>query len=159
MDLGSLLSPVSVTDLIAKRVRVTLDGVEYILPVKSMRDNRVWEVRLDRELVRLLNLVREDSDDATAVLRALTGSSWPFIDLLISYDTRNILPDRDTIDATESEIGLLIACLEVWRAAHPLADIGIETFATAGQSTSALPELTSSLSPNGAGPTTTSRTN
>jgi len=157
MDLGSLLPPVSVEDIIARRVRVSIDGVEYVLPVKSMRDNRVWEERLDHELVALLNTVREDTDDAAAVFRALALTPGRFVDLLLSYDDHHILPDKDTIDANETEMGLLLACLEVWRAARPLVAIGIETFAQTARSVSALPRLTSSLPPVGDGPTTTSR--
>lgn len=159
MDLGSLLPPQSVEDVIAKRVRVTVGEVEYTLPVKSVRAHREWEERLDVELVSLLNTVREDGDDVAAILRALSESPGRFIDLLLSYDDGSALPDRDTIEATETEMGILLAVFEVWRAAHPLVAIGIESFATASQPVNALPGLTSSLSPSGAGPTTTSRAN
>lgn len=159
MDLQSLLAPVSVEDIIAKRVRVVIDGVTYTLSVKPMRAHREWEERLDVELVALLNTVREDGDDVSAILRALSLTPGRFIDLLLSYDDGHVLPDRDTVESVETELGLLVAVLEVWRAAHPLVAIGIEALATASQPISALPRLTSSLLPSGDSPMTGSKVN
>lgn len=159
MDLGAFLPKQSVEDLIAKRVRVTIGGAEYTLAVKSIRDHREWEERLDVELVWLLNTVRDSDTDASGVLAALSASPGRFIDLLLSYDAGNVLPDRDTIEEIETEMGVLLAVLEVWRAAHPLAATGIETFGTMARPMHVLPELTSSLPPSGDGHTPTSRTN
>ena len=110
-------------------MRVRLAGVVYTLPVKTMRAQREWEETLDVELARLLGIVQDDGADLDALLRALSESAWPFIDLLLSYDDGDVLPDRETIDSTETEMGLLIALLEVWRAGHPKADIGLGLFA------------------------------
>jgi len=160
--MDSLLGPRSIDDVRAKRIVLTIGGVKYTLPVKPMRAMREWEERLDEELVRLLSLVQSDGDDHKAMLLALSQSPWPFIDLLISYDDGNVLPDRDSIDETETEYDLLIACLEVWRAAHPLADIGLALFALRELMLDPMQPLRahlSSLPPRGDGPSTTSMTN
>ena len=129
VDLSLILAPRSLDDMLAERVRVRLGGETYTLRVKTMRAQREWEETLDVQLVRLLQLVQSDGDDVEALIRALSESAWPFIDLLVSYDAEDVLPDRDTIDSTETEMGLLIALLEVWRAGHPKADIGLGLFA------------------------------
>lgn len=159
MELGRLLSPRSIEDILAERIVLTLDGVEYVLPVKTMRDHREWERSLDRELVTLFLLVQDDEDDVMAVLSALGQMPGRFIDLLLSYDATNVLPDRDTIYAKCSELVLLVACLEVWRAAHPLADIGLALAGLTALRANALPGLTSLLWPNGASQTDDSMAN
>ena len=159
MDIGSLLPPASLGDMLAKRVRVSIDEVEYVLPVKRIRAQADWEERLDDELVTLLQAVRADTDDVAAVLRELARSPGRFIDLLVSYDDHDILPDAATIAESETELGVLCAVLEVWRAAHPFVAIGVEALATSARPLNALPRLTSSLPSSGDGPSTTSRAN
>lgn len=151
MDLTSLLGARSVDDMLAERVRIQLGGVTYTLPVKTMRGQREWEEALDGELASLLRLVQDDGDDVEALLRALSGSSWAFIDLLLSYDDHDILPDRATVDETNTETAILVATLEVWRAGHPKADIGLGLFALRElMLDSASQARMSSLSSNGA---------
>jgi len=159
MDLAALLGPRSVEDTLAERVVLTIGGTEYVLPVLPMRASRDWEERLDGALVGLLAMVRDEGDDVAALLQALSESPWPFIDLLLEYDRTGVLPDRDTIYSVETEMGLLCATLEVWRAAHPLADIGIELFAMAGRRGRSLPQLESLLWLSGDTTTADSRPN
>lgn len=148
MDLGSILGPRPIEDILAERIVIVLGGKRHTLPVLAMRQHREWEEALDPALVQLLNTVRDDGDDIGAVIRALASSAWPFVDLLLSY-APGLLPGADEIVETNTELGLLIAILEVWRAGHPLADIGLELVAMIASRESSLPGLTSTLWPRG----------
>lgn len=133
VDLGALLAPRSVEDILAERVVLTLGGDRYVLPVLPILASQAWEEQLEDELVWLLRTVRKDTDDVEAVLRALATSPGRFIDVLLAYDRDHLLPDRKMIEATTTEIGVLCAVLEVWRAAHPFADIGLGLWLMTGQ--------------------------
>lgn len=158
MQLRDLLpEPRSVEDILARRIRLLLDGEVYTLPVLPIDRNRDWTDRLDVEVVRVLSAVEEAGDDVGAVLAALSAAPGRFMDLLLAYDTGGILPTRERIEAVWTEVDLLMACLEVWRAAHPLVDIGLVVIETTSRQTNALPRLTSLRHPSGAGASATSR--
>lgn len=159
MDIRSLLPPRSVEDIFADRVVVSLGGVRYVLPVRSMRASREWEERLDLDYIRLLRVVTDADSDLAVLLGAVADSPFPFIDTLLAYDEDGILPDRDTIFSVATEWELFLAIHEVWRAAHPLADTGIELMAMSVRRANALPGLTSSLWPRGATASDSSGTN
>lgn len=122
MELGSLLPPRSVEDILAERIRLEIGGESYDLPVLTIAENRVWKERMDLEL-GLLFVQISMTDDTDAILGLFDGSEALFMDLLTSYDTSGVLPDQATIEAGLSPLGLIRATLEVWRAARPLADI------------------------------------
>ncbi|MFZ0324727.1 MAG: hypothetical protein WAN48_11420 [Actinomycetes bacterium] len=122
MELGSLLPPRSVEDILAERIRLEIGGEVYDLPVLTIAENRVWKERMDLEL-GLLFMQISATDDTDAILGLFDGSESLFMDLLTSYDTTGVLPDQATIEAGLSPLGLIRATLEVWRAARPLADI------------------------------------
>lgn len=160
MELRDLLpEPRSVDDVVSKRIRLLFDGEEFILPVLPIRENRVWTDRLDGEVLSVLSAVEEAGDEVGAVMSALSRAPGRFMDLLLLYDLHNVLPSRERIEAVWTEVDLLMACLEVWRAAHPLVDIGIVAIETTARRVNALPRLTSSLPPSGAGLMPTSKAN
>jgi hypothetical protein len=150
MDLSSVLGPRSVDDMLAERVRVQLGGETYVLPVKTMHAQREWEESLDGELARMLRLVQQEEGEIGDLIRSLSETSLRFVDLLLSYDDGNVLPDKDTIARTNTEVALMFAVLEVWRAGHPKADIGLGLFALRSLMLDPKWEgRTSTLSPNG----------
>lgn len=160
MELRDLLpEPRSVEDVLGRRIRLVIDGEEFVLPVLAIRENRVWTDRLDGEVVRVLAAIDDAGDDIGAVLAALSKAPGRFMNLLLTYDLHGILPSRERIEAVWTEVDLLMACLEVWRAAHPLVDIGLVVIETTARRNDALPRLTSSRRPSGAGLSPSSRPN
>lgn len=128
MDLASLLPPRSVEDILAERVRLSIGGQEYHLPALVIARNEAWKAKLDAEMTALLARA-QDEDDPGKVLEALAADTAPFLDLLYLYDETGVLPDRETVRSSLTELGLLSAVLEVWRAANPLVDIGLDAWA------------------------------
>lgn len=154
MELRDLLpEPRSVEDILGRRIRLVIDGEVYSLPVLPIRENRVWTDRLDGEVLRVLSAVEEAGDDVGAVLAKLSEAPGRFMELLELYDLHDLLPPRESIEAVWTEVDLLLACLEVWRAAHPLVDIGLGVIETTARQVNALPRLTSSPLSSGAGMT------
>lgn len=152
MDLGSILPPRSMEEILAERVRLTIGGRVYDLPALVIDDNQRWKEQLDLAMVGLLQAAGEQGDNVGAVLETLSADPGPFLDLLQSYDKTGVLPERDVLRTSMTETQLLISVLEVWRVANPLVDIGLAVVATTALRTNALPRLTSSLRPNGDGP-------
>lgn len=160
MQLRDLLpSPRSAEDILARRVRLDIGGEEYVLPVLPIRDNRAWTDRLHGEVSTVFRDVEEGGEDVTTVLAALAAAPDRFMDMLLLYDIGHVLPAREAIEAVWTEVDLLIACLEVWRAAHPLVDIGLGIVATTEtRARDSLPH-TSSPSESGAGTSPIERIN
>lgn len=119
---GGLLPARSVEDVLAERVRVLIGDEVYTLGVLSIAENREWKERMDLELGYLLLRIT-GSDDGEAILRMFDGAEQVFLDLLVSYDRQGVLPPRDELERRMTQMGLVRAVLEVWRAARPLADI------------------------------------
>jgi hypothetical protein len=153
MELRDLLpEPRSVEDVLARRIRLVIDGEVFTLPVLPIRENRVWTDRLDGEISRIFGHVESAGDDVNAVFAALSAAPGRFMEMLELYDLHRILPPRERIESVWTEIDLLMACLEVWRAAHPLVDIGLGIVGTTGQRASELRQRMSSPPPSGDGP-------
>jgi hypothetical protein len=142
VDFGSLLPPRSVEDVLAERVRLVIGGEVYDLPVLSIADNRAWKERMDMELGYLLLRVTVE-DDGEAILRLFDSADDLFLDLLVSYDRTGVLPGRDRLEAELTQMALVRAVLEVWRAARPLADIAAIGMATLPTPTPSWRERTS----------------
>jgi hypothetical protein len=122
VDFGLILPPRSVEDVLAERIRLSIGGEVYDLPVLTIAENRVWLERVDLELGLLLTRISM-SGDTDEMLALFDGSTAIFLDFLRSYDTTGVLPSTEVIEASLSEVGLVRMVLEVWRAARPLADI------------------------------------
>lgn len=112
----------SPADIWAGRIRITLGGVEYTLPVAPKRLARDWVESLDNRFATTAALLEaKEVPDAIRALDALQNDALH--DLLISYaaSVGITLPARDSeLDfATSPEV--LRATVEVWAALHPLA--------------------------------------
>lgn len=114
----------SAEDIFAGHVRLVLGGEEFVVPVRSRKANREWLSALDAGFVGMMDSL-DELDDEQQVLALLIGEADAFLDALLSYDAEGILPTRDTIDARATDMEIITAVMEVWRAAHPLAAIAL----------------------------------
>lgn len=116
MDLRTLLPERLAEDVLAGRIRLVLGGQDYILPVRTIRENRAWREEMASEL-GLLTGGLAGIDSAPAIMARLAGATDAMQRLLRAYDGGAVLPDLD--DATEPE--LLKAMFAVLAAAYPFA--------------------------------------
>lgn len=121
-EFGGLLGPRSVEDILAERIRLDIGGEVFDLPVLTIRENRIWKEQMDLELGYLLLRIT-DEDDGGKILSLFDSADGIFLDLLIAYDKTGVLPPREALEERLTQMGLVRAVLEVWRAARPLADI------------------------------------
>jgi hypothetical protein len=137
----------SAVDMLAGRVRVTLGGVRYDLPVLNRRESREWLATLEARLSALVSGVNAAEANPAEIIPLLMTEADAMCDLLKSYDQHDVLPARDELDrASDPEI--LRAVLEVWQAANPkAATTNIAAPPTSGSS----PEPPSSSPTNTAG--------
>lgn len=146
---AGLMPERAVEDILAARVRVSVGGQLYELPVLPRAANRRWKETIEGQLGALLSTL-DATEDVPTLLAALTAQQDALLDLLISYDQSGVLPSRDVLDETATDADILRAVMEVWRAANPL--VGIALAGLASPIASTLPEPTSSPRPNGTSP-------
>lgn len=139
LGLGTLPTR-SAADILAGRIRLVLGGTGYELPVLPRRASREWLAALDGRFAHLARELDQAADDAPRILGLLAGQSGVLLEMLRSYDTSGILPAAEYLDDYASDSEILVAMVEVWRAANPLA----ATLAEAAEETS----TTSSERPN-----------
>jgi len=141
--LGSLPTRTA-EDILAGRVRVVLGGVQYALPVLPRRRSREWLEALDARFAEIASALDEAADDKPRILALLTTQTTGLLEMLRAYDVTDVLPAPEYLDefATDSEV--LVAMVEVWRAANPLAD---SLAATADEGTDGTSSALSSSSP------------
>lgn len=108
-------------DILAGVVRIVLGGVEYELPILPRAASRRWLASLDVRFASLINDMESAGDDADVILRRLASETTAMYELLRSYDQAGTLPPAEDIDEYVTDVEILRAVLEVWRAAHPLA--------------------------------------
>jgi hypothetical protein len=125
MDLGSLLPPRSIEDILAERVRLVIGGEVYDLPALVIEKNDEWKASLEADLTGMLAALDEAGNDVGSIVATLSQEPTRLLNLLRSYDATGVLPDDATIRASMTPIGILRAVLEVWRAANPLVDIAV----------------------------------
>jgi hypothetical protein len=126
----------SPSDVWAGRIRITLGGVEYVLPVAPRQVARQWLATLDGSFAAVATLI--DAKDVPEALRALAAHTDTLYDLLVDYAAvvGVDLPVRDSEFDFASEPEILRATVEVWAALNPLA-VGLapsETSPTIGPS-------------------------
>lgn len=144
----SLGSERSIDDVLAGRLRVTLGGKEYVLPVRSIASNRRWVEGLDAELGGLLALVSEAGDDYAQLTEAFTSvGAEQLLELVLAYDDDHILPPEIAEEARPHEV--LRAVMDIRRVQNPLADAGLAAMANAIAGM-LLPAPTNSPPPSGA---------
>jgi hypothetical protein len=114
----------SAEDVLSRTVRLSFGGREFTLPVLTIAGNRRWLARVDAELGRVLDGLRARGQTPD-LLGVLNGQIDQMLDLLIAYDTSNVLPPRDELAELAYEPELLKAIQEVWRAANPLVAIAL----------------------------------
>jgi hypothetical protein len=120
--LSGLMSPRSVEDILAERVRITLAKREYVLPVLPMGPEAEWKASLDAGFNAILAAV---GGDAEAAIALLSEHGDKLLDALIAYDRDGILPPREAILAEASQIEVIRAALEVRQSATPLVVIAL----------------------------------
>lgn len=156
MDLATLVAPPSPDDILAQVARIELDGQEYVLPVLPVNARRRWEAALEAALRARLS-VMEDIDRVEELIALFDGYDEQLIESLAAYDRDNVLGGVEAIGERARQMDLVLALMRVWRAGHPLADIGamvLRLVATTGT----VSEPTSSPPTNGAGGPPTSAT-
>ncbi len=142
-------SPRTVEDVLAGRLRVTLGGEVYDLPVRSIASNRRWVESLDAEMGSLLSAINSAGEDYQAIAAALMGiGAEELLDLVIAYDETGVLPPKEVLEETTQPHEALRAVAGIRRVQNPLADAGLAaaSSAIAGMSS---PALTSSPRTNG----------
>jgi hypothetical protein len=107
-------------DILSRVVRISLAGIDYVLPTLAIAGNRRWKAQLDARLSGLLDGLTEGGNDIEALFGVLSRQVDDLLDLLVSYDTSGVLPSREELEETIHEDELLDAVREVWRAANPL---------------------------------------
>lgn len=108
-------------DILAGRVRVSLGGVIFDLPVLPRAQSRRWLETLDQRFQNLAVALDQAGDDTPQIMALLVSETDALYDVLLSYDRDHVLPSRDEADELATDAEILQAVLEVWRAANPLA--------------------------------------
>lgn len=142
----------SAADIIAGRIRVVLGGTVYELPVLSRAESRRWLESLDARFVSLAGGLAEAGNDTERILTMLMAEVSDLYEMLLTYDQRGVLPPRAEIDEIASDVEILRAVIEVWRAVNPLAAMLAAEPPTSGSS----PEPSSTPQQPMAGASTTS---
>ena len=119
----------SAADILAGRIRIVLGGSVYDLPVLPRGASRRWIESLDARFHSLAGAMDAAGDDTPQIIALLLSQSDGLYEMLLTYDQSGVLPPRDEIDEQATDIEILRAVLEVWRAANPLAATlaGMET--------------------------------
>jgi len=139
----------TVEDVLGGRLRVTLGGEVYDLPVRSIASNRRWVESLDAELGGLLVAVSAAGNDYQAIASAMMGiGAEELLGLVIAYDETGVLPPREHLEEIARPHEVLRAVAGIRRVQNPLADAGLAaaSSAIAGMSS---PAPTSSPRTNG----------
>ena len=108
-------------DILAGRIRVVLGGVPYDLPVLPRNASRQWIENLDASFASLALAMDDAGDNAGQILALLSTQTELMYSALLDYDRSEVLPSRDEMDEVATDAEVLHACMEVWRAANPLA--------------------------------------
>lgn len=116
----------TVEDVLAGRLRVTLGGETYVLPVRSIASNRRWVESLDAEMIGLLVAVSEAGDDITSIMSGFMQiGAEQLLNLVIAYDETGVLPPREQLEEVVRPHETLMAVMGIRRVQNPLADAGL----------------------------------
>lgn len=111
----------SAADIMAGVVRVVLGGRDYMLPVLPRAQSRAWLESLDTRFATLAGELEKAGNDTPLILTRLIAVADDLYDMLLSYDQSHVLPPKEEIDDVATDIEILRAVVEVWRAVNPLA--------------------------------------
>lgn len=123
MDLAGLLPERSAQDVLSGRIRLSLGGQPYVLPVRSIAANREWKEQWDSTVGARIADIPDDKPGEMFV--ALGEGADDLLTLLISYDHTGVLPSREALEQVATPPELLIGILEVWAAANPLLGMAL----------------------------------
>ncbi len=132
----------SASDILAGRITVVLGNELFELPVLPRGASRRWLQSLDMRFAILANDLETAGDDTPMILNRLLSETDGMYEMLRSYDQTDVLPPRERIDEFVTDVEILRAVLEVWRAANPLA--ATLTGTTGSETTGTSPDLPSS---------------
>lgn len=116
----------SAADILSGRIRIILGGLPYDLPVLPRRASREWLEALDARFAHIASELDEAADDKPRILSMLAGQQSDLLAMLRAYDQTNVLPDAQYVDDFVTDAEILVAMVEVWRAANPLAATLVE---------------------------------
>lgn len=115
----------SAEDILAERIRLTLGGTEYVLPVLTIEQNEVFRASLSSKLGLLL--AGFDQLDSMPVIMARLGASAPLLlELLGEYDQTHQLPTAEQLRTTCTEVAVSRAFFGVLAAAYPLVAAALD---------------------------------
>jgi hypothetical protein len=120
---SGLPSERSVEDVLAGRLRLTLAGQVWVLPVLTVGENEAWMAGLDKRFNPILADV--DESDLVAMLAALQGLDVDLMAFLLDYDKSGVLPRDETFRKSIYPHELFKAVAEVGLAANPTAAFGL----------------------------------
>jgi hypothetical protein len=121
-----------IQDVLEGRVRITLAGTEYVLPVLTIGENADWKASLDAELAPIV----AHEDDLSTVVELLEGFSAKLLDFIYSYDKAGTLPDRGVWERDIYPHELLRAVMEVRLATDPSSRYALAFSAAVAQTQS-----------------------
>lgn len=105
----------AIRDVLEGRVRITLAGQEYVLPVLTIGQNADWRAELSAEFDPILAA----EDDLDKVMKLLEAFSDRLLDFVRSYDVTNVLPPPGKWERDIYPHELLRAVMEVRLATDP----------------------------------------
>lgn len=140
-------------DILRGRIRVVLGGSAYELRVLPRRASREWLGKLDADFAGLAGALDAAADDKPKILELLASRSDRLLAILREYDVDGVLPAPEFLDEFATDPEIVIAVVEVWRAANPLAAMLAEAASEETNGTSS-EQPTPSLSPTDGGPIT-----
>ena len=111
----------STADVLAGRMRVTLAGQQYVMPVLTIGQNRDWMESLETDLQPLLDRA-ESVEEAVAVMTEFSDRLLPFVR---SYDVTGVLPPPGDWERDIYPHELLRAVMEVRLAADPMTSYAV----------------------------------
>lgn len=136
----------SVEDVLAGRLRLSLGGEVYVLPVRSIAENRVWVESVEARLGAQTAALADATDLAQAALALGAVTAEQMLELVLSYDVSGILPDYETAEAVVRPHELLAAVPLIGRVRHPLADLAVAIAEAEASRMSGLPSAPMSSS-------------
>lgn len=123
MDLTDLVPPPSPEDILAQVARIEMGGQEFVLPVLPIAERVRWEGNLDASLSAALSTI-EGVPDVSGILAVFDGQEQALVESLAAYDRDGLLGGAEAITARARTLDLIFANIRLWRAGHPLVDIG-----------------------------------